>query len=960
MKYSLPEDHGISEELITKLIPRDPNGDICITDIQFLALQHGVARGESAFIISPTSTGKTNIAFWAISNSIDKQCPAVYLVTHRALAEQKFQEIKTFINECYGKHLSLSVVLATGDHIIDSENQPTNAPLNADILIATYEKYLSIVSSSKIPTNSSSTTVICDEIQLLGDNNRGASVELLLTLLRAVGWRQFIGLSAVIEDCDAKDISNWLDISLVTEKNREKHLSYECWSNTEITILNTKTPEYINERKIPIHLDVTEPLAIINYLIEDDGDNKPIIVFCMKKQDTSTLASSYIERYKNPATISNKFELLPDTTAARKLSICLDNRVAFHNADLTDDERLIVEMSLKGGLIDVIFATSTLASGVNFPIGTTLFHSWKRWDKNVRDRIAISPSEFHNMAGRSGRMGTEHKSGRVVFFAFNKSEKIDSRQYFQLNKIPKISPQISPSQFKPIVLKLVSSGLCKNRKAIIKTICSTFSGQREEDRNLRSYKTWDGKIHAAIDYLCDEGLLIESNLEHISASDIGSAVSFSGLIPDTGVYLLSFIKNNIREIHQKLPSINNNGHLDKVAFHIFYSCFSSPEFFDTPISSPTRFLPYQLENIQSCTTEHLFTCELNNSHVNHMAANAAYLAIKWIQGESITKIEKIVDGISAGVFRDLINNLNWILNGLSAILSSISDSKIKNSHSALHHIDEQDLIMLKQLPRVITRLTFRLYEGLPDQALWLKNIEEVNDQFTLSRHEISYLIEHNLITPERVSDGSGDADYIRLHAFSKIKNKHQKANWLRDTCKEWKHLQRAKAASRHIKKSALLDLGADFKRYYSSLGTDFEDAFENLLNKVKIKTEKLDKRGNFGAPDFLILIENLQPIVIELKTKKGNGLVDYNNATEVLAASEIYDFKNNPCVTLCNPGVDPSIPNLIITCGRLCIVESNDFGEALLRVASNNLSLESFWKWLTTPGQALTRDLPTY
>lgn len=959
MKYSLPENHGISEDLISKLIPKDPSGDICITDIQFLALQHGVARGESAFIISPTSTGKTNIAFWAISNSIDKKCPAVYLVTHRALAEQKFQEIKAFVTDCYGEHLSLSVVLATGDHIIDSENLPTNAPLNADILIATYEKYLSIISSSKIPKNISSTTVICDEIQLLGDNNRGANVELLLTLLRSVGWRQFIGLSAVIEERDAQDISNWLDISLVTEKNREKHLNYECWSNTGITILNTKAPEYINEKKIPRHLDVTEPLTIINHLVEDDGDNKPIIVFCMKKQDTSMLASSYVERYKNPDTISNKFELLPDTAAAKKLSVCLDNRVAFHNADLTDDERLIVERNLKEGLIDVIFATSTLASGVNFPIGTTLFYSWKRWDKNVRDRIAISPSEFHNMAGRSGRMGTEHKSGRVVFFAANRAELIESKQYLQLNKIPPISPQISPSQFKQIVLKLVSSGLCKNRKEIIDTICSTFSGKREEDRNLRSYKTWSEKIHIAIDYLCDEGLLTEKNREYLSPSEIGSAVSFSGLLPDTGVYLLSFIRNNINEIHQKLPSINKEGALDKLALQVFYYCFSSPEFFEMPTSLPTRFLPYQLDSTQLCTTSSLRN-ELNNNSVNHIAANASFLAIKWIEGESITKIEKIVDGISAGVFRDLINNLNWVLNGLSAILSSISDSKTISPHSILKHINEQDLAMIKQLPRVITRLTFRLYEGLPDQALWLKSIEDVSDQFTLNRHEISYLIEHNLITPERVSDGSRDADNIRLHAFSKVKNKHQKANWLRDTCKEWKSLQRKKATSRHIKKSIQLGLGEDFKNYYTSLGTEFEDAFETLLKKVKIKTEKLDTRGKFGAPDFLIIIDNLQPIVIELKTKKGSGLVDYNNATEVLAASEVYNFKNNPCVTLCHPGVDPSIPNLIITCGRLCIVESNDFGEALLRVASNNLSLESFWKWLTTPGQALTRDLPTY
>ena len=90
----------------------------------------------------------------------------------------------------------------------------------------------------------------------------------------------------------------------------------------------------------------------------------------------------------------------------------------------------------------------------------------------------------------------------------------------------------------------------------------------------------------------------------------------------------------------------------------------------------------------------------------------------------------------------------------------------------------------------------------------------------------------------------------------------------------------------------------------------------------------------------------------------GNMLVDYNGATEVLAGAEIHGHTDTFCVTVCHPGVDPSVPMAITGSGRMSVVETNDMGEGLLRLYQKSLSQEQLWQWLATPGQAISVDLP--
>lgn len=146
MKYDMPDNHGLSKSVFQNLVFKEA-GRPTLSDVQFSALKAGVGRGESLLVVSPTSTGKTQIALWAIAKSLESGHHTVYLVTHRALAKQKFEDFKSQLLNNYLDGDAASLVVATGDYVEDADEQPPADPLRAPLLVATYEKYLALLSA---------------------------------------------------------------------------------------------------------------------------------------------------------------------------------------------------------------------------------------------------------------------------------------------------------------------------------------------------------------------------------------------------------------------------------------------------------------------------------------------------------------------------------------------------------------------------------------------------------------------------------------------------------------------------------------------------------------------------------------------------------------------------------------------------------------------------------------------
>jgi len=962
MKFQLPENHSLSDPIIDHLVFKEENR-LALSDVQFAALDTGVGRGESVLVVSPTSTGKTQIALWAIAKSIESHGNSVYLVNYRALAKQKFEDFKSQLIKPFLSNNSASLVIATGDYVEDANGNIPSEPLRSPLLVATYEKYLAMLSASGIPSDMTSTTIVCDEIQLVGDEHRGRSVEVLLTLLKNAGWKQFVGLSAVLQPKDAGDLASWLNVTLVSQATREKHLRYECWTPHGIAVTTTEQPESVQEGvRIPAGTEL-DPVSILAQLLKEKKAPVPIIVFCMRKQDTYELARRFIDEYKKKIQeqLSLAFDGLPVTSANVFLSETLGYRVASHNTDLMDEEREIVEQYLLQDKLDVVFATSTLAAGVNFPLGAAIFARWDRWDSNRRVYVPIETSEFHNMAGRVGRMGFSHDHGRVIFIAQKENDIRIARQYLNLGELPFLKPRVTTDRFNQLALQLVSSGLCQTKSDVERLVCTTLSALREQDRNPKRFQTWPKELTKAINDLVEEGLLFATSTGGLTATAVGKAVGNSGLLPETGVFLLNYVVDKAEGLMKYLPTATTPGDPARLSFVLFSACLSSPEFRAQYGKPPTRFLPFPLDK------ESLFNADVYRADLvepvweaDISPINGAKLSQDWIDGVEIRHLESALPYLSAGMLRDMYRNLAWTLQGLASIISAAVDTRVPISGrpKKLRRKDAK-LDSLAKLPRVIRRFSFRLAEGLPDSVFWMVDLNSRESKFRLSRNEILLLKAQGLMRPEQVMLGSKEADDIRIRVFEKAKPSPQaKANWLRDSCRNWKLNQRKQAAARQLKRAVFCKTGDLFKVFYDTVGIDFEKAFESILAVLKIKYKRLDDKTKTGAPDYLVQLQDSPPLIIELKSKEGDKLVDYNKAVEVLAASEVHGHKDTFCVTLCHPGIDPSVPLVVAACGRLSVVESTDLGEALLRVCEGSLSQKQLWQWLATPGQALAADLP--
>lgn len=963
MKFGLPDGHSLSKSIIKNLVFSDGETP-ALSDIQFDALEAGVGRGRSLLVVSPTSTGKTQIALWAIAKGVENACNVVYLVTHRALAKQKFEDFKSLLLAQYFEDSESSLVIATGDYVEDANGEVVTHPLGAHVLVATYEKYLALLSSSGIPADMTSTVIVCDEIQLIGDEHRGQHVEVLLTLLRNAGWKQFVGLSAVLEPRDAKDLADWLEVSLVINHTREKHLHYECWTDHGIAAVTTEQPEKIEEGiSLPVGIKL-DAISVLTYLLKQKSPPPPlpIIVFCMKKQDTYELAQKFADEHvkQEQKQLYLPFEGVPETSANTILSRIMAKRVAFHNADLIDEERHIVEQYLLDGKLDVVFATSTLAAGVNFPLGAAIFASWKRWNGSRRSYVAIEADEFHNMAGRVGRMGFEHDQGRLIFIA-NKSELRLAKRYLNLGALPSLQPRITPTRFDQLVLQLVASGLCKSKEDVNELVCNTFSALREQSTNPINFDTWPEKLSYAITILRDECFIIEGSSGNLSATPVGKVVAFSGLLPDTSSFLLKYMASKANRLVPLLPTLENQGDITRLALALLAACYSAPEFRTYNKKPPTRFLPYPLENkiVYDVKTNRLDLPE-SAWEVDPTPINAAGITIDWMEGADFRKLESMLPQMSAGMLREMFRNCVWALQGFASIIEAAADVTVPESLRPKQFREiELDLALVRKLPRVIRRISFRISEGLPDDVLWMKELYSPDSSFKLFRTEILDLRKKGFIRPEQIILGSPDADAVRVAVFENAKPSAQaKANWLRDICRDWKKNLRKRISDKHTKRARRCSNVSFVQEFYNSRGTEFELVFEKILAALHIKFEKLDDKTKTGAPDYLIKLNESPPLVLELKSKDGDKLVEYNKAVEVLAASEVHGHKDVFCVTLCHPGVDPSVPMVISSCGRLSVVESTDLGEALLRICEGTLTQNQLWKWLATPGQALIYDLP--
>jgi len=396
---------GFPESLIQKW--KQEQGET-LFPLQVKALkEYGLLEGENLLICGPTASGKTFVGELAAVHQALQGKKTVYLVPLKALAKEKY---RSFCNR-YADY-GIRVTLSTRDH------RHSDAAIlrgEFELAVLVYEKMLRLLAQSPRLVDDIRLVVV-DELQMVGDPARGSDLEILLTCLKSTRpGRQVLALSAVIPN--SEDFSRWLNARCLSHEERQVELRQGVLYKDRFEYRVASKYQYGEEEIASPPSTEIEEILVAN-LKELVAREEPCLIFTQSRETSRRLARKLAESLEIRGKVYSGLNDLPPTRSRKLLTECISHGVAFHNADLTESEREVVEGSFRDGRVRVLVATSTLAMGLNLPAANVFIdpEKWNydpRWDVTWKE--SISRADFANMGGRAGRPESSVPFGRAIF-----------------------------------------------------------------------------------------------------------------------------------------------------------------------------------------------------------------------------------------------------------------------------------------------------------------------------------------------------------------------------------------------------------------------------------------------------------------------------------------------------------------------------------------------------------------
>ncbi len=341
-------------------------GVTTLLPVQQLAISKGLLDYKDLLVIAGTSSGKTFVGELAgLHNLRYRKSKFIFLTPLVALTNQKYELFRKRYNPFgyrVGIRVGMSKIEVEGEDktIVDANFRAS------DIIVGTYEAFDWIIRSGQISKAGDIGVLVIDEVQLLGDQERGQQLDGLLARVRFLYPQcQIICLSATIGN--SKEVAKELRLDLVEYDARpiplERHL-----------VITEKTEE--KERRI-------------SKLIKED-----------RKERSST---GY---YGKSLVFTNSRKRAQQLAAILRSDLL---KSTYYHAGMTFSDRKKIELGFAKGKYDVVTTTAALGAGVDFPVSQVIFETpamGARW---------LKVSEFHQMIGRAGRFGY-HDKGKTYLF----------------------------------------------------------------------------------------------------------------------------------------------------------------------------------------------------------------------------------------------------------------------------------------------------------------------------------------------------------------------------------------------------------------------------------------------------------------------------------------------------------------------------------------------------------------
>jgi len=534
--------------------------------VECLSMPGVLDEGENLLYSAPTSGGKSLVADILMTRRLAARpgtmcmcvLPFVALCDERANSlERLFAGTETRVRRIYGNR---------GGAL------PTDAKKNS-ILVVTPER-ANQIASRLLEENrfQELSVVVVDELHMIQDGDRGATMELFITkLLYSSGvWRrkenvetnvygsqmthsvgrtsgnsrnqsvlQIIGMSASIPNLTS--LAQWLFAQLYVTNFRPIELELSVKVGHELLDASTKQVKraLMNATK---DADVAHLAELCHETIDQCGS---VLVFCGTKARCKSVADQLRRMLRN-VFITQRENNTNDSGASHEESIAefmatlggsntlapyFEDGVAFHHSGLASDEREMVEESFRRGIVRVLCCTTSLATGVNLPARRVIIRDL------TKGMVDLTARDIQQMTGRAGRAGLDTSGSAVVFCP--SVAKFDSVCDLIDGPTDELESAVAETGMRRIMLEAVASGLVKSLSDVECYIkCTLLSALNDFDDMVQKI------AREAIQWCQKNSLLLWNQAALLwSASPLGSAVA-AGMLP------LEFIRPIIEDIRR--------------------------------------------------------------------------------------------------------------------------------------------------------------------------------------------------------------------------------------------------------------------------------------------------------------------------------------------------------------------------------------------------------------------------
>jgi helicase len=496
--------------------------------VQAKAFKNGVLEGKSVVVVAATSGGKTFVGEAAAIQAARRRGRALYLVPLKALADEKYREFR-------GRYQPLAddIVVSTQDRAEFDDRLVRGA---FRVAIATYEK-VAALAARRPELLDTVTLVVVDELQMLGDRERGAALDLLLTASIAASKPQVVGLSAVLSE--VTPLVDWLGARAVVEAARPvelrkgilrdgvfRYVGHNSGKPGEERFFNY-SPEGGSEAAGGLMLAAAEHLAV--------KARDQVLAVLPTKHECEAMAAAFARTAKLASAEGalSALKTAEDSEMRDRLAVALQSGAAFHHADLPLEYRELVEAHVRSGAIRVVFATSTLAMGVNLPFDDVLLFPQKwvpaggsRWTMQDLTRM-----EFENIAGRAGRFGFSKRFGRAILIEPSLFHEKGLRDAFISAPFGGVELRLADEPLEETALRAFAMMKEPAIDGLVVFLLRTFAGRRVWSQDRARFTE---RVAQALGVLEARGLL------HGGLTPVGRAAAASGILSRTAAAIAAW------------------------------------------------------------------------------------------------------------------------------------------------------------------------------------------------------------------------------------------------------------------------------------------------------------------------------------------------------------------------------------------------------------------------------------